>query len=129
VCSARAPTPRCNQFVGVGCANCHTAQLTTAQSTLDPALSNITIRPFSDFAIHNMGTGLADGITQGNAGPQQFRTAPLWGVGQRLFLLHDGRTSDLTAAIAASEANTVITNFNNLSKDAQTAVLVFLRSL
>jgi CxxC motif-containing protein (DUF1111 family) len=54
-------------------------------------------------------------------------------VGQRLFFLHDGRTSDLTAAIAAhasigSEANTVFNNFN-LSKDAQISILVFLRSL
>jgi CxxC motif-containing protein (DUF1111 family) len=81
-----------------------------------------------------MGTGLADGITQGNAGPQQFRTAPLWGVGQRLFFLHDGRTSDLTIAIAdhsstGSEANAVITAFNALSESNQQAILVFLRSL
>jgi CxxC motif-containing protein (DUF1111 family) len=120
--------------VNIGCANCHTPQFTTAGSNFDPAMSNVTVAPFSDFAIHNMGTGLADGITQGNAGPQQFRTAPLWGVGQRLFFLHDGRTSDLTTAIAAhastgSDANTVLTNFNNLSKDNQTAILVFLRSL
>jgi hypothetical protein len=122
------------EFQSVGCANCHTPSFTTAKSTFDPALSNVTFSPFSDFAIHNMGTGLADGVTQGNAGPQQFRTAPLWGVGQRLFFLHDGRTSDLTAAIAAhsssgSEANTVIANFNNLNVFDQLAILVFLRSL
>ena len=97
-------------------------------------MSNVTFHPYSDFATHNMGTGLADGVTQGNAGPQNFRTAPLWGVGQRLFFLHDGRTSDLTAAIAAhsssgSEANAVITAFNGLSQANQTALLVFLRSL
>ena len=46
-----------------------------------------------------MGKGLADGITQGSAGPDEFRTAPLWGVGQRVFFLHDGRTSDLVEAI------------------------------
>jgi CxxC motif-containing protein (DUF1111 family) len=123
-----------NQFVNVGCANCHTPTLTTAASTFDPALSNVTFHPYSDFAVHNMGTGLSDGITQGNAGPQQFRSAPLWGVGQRLFFLHDGRTTDLTAAIAAhsssgSEANAVISNFNNLSESDQQAVLDFLRSL
>jgi CxxC motif-containing protein (DUF1111 family) len=123
-----------NQFVNVGCANCHTPTLTTASSTFDPALSNVSFHPYSDFAVHNMGTGLSDGITQGNAGPQQFRSAPLWGVGQRLFFLHDGRTSDLTVAIAAhsssgSEANAVINNFNNLSESDQQAVVDFLRSL
>jgi CxxC motif-containing protein (DUF1111 family) len=123
-----------NQFVNIGCANCHTQTFTTAASSFDQAMSNVAFHPFSDYAVHNMGTGLADGISQGNAGPQQFRTAPLWGVGQRLFFLHDGRTSDLTVAIAAhastgSEANAVITKFNNLSESDQQAVVDFLRSL
>jgi len=48
-----------------------------------------------------MGSNLADGILQGAAGPDEFRTAPLWGIGQRLFFLHDGRTSDLLQAIQA----------------------------
>ena len=64
-------------------------------------MSNVTYHPFSDFAIHHMGSGLSDGINQGAAGPDQFRTAPLWGLGQRLFFLHDGRTSDLLQAIQA----------------------------
>lgn len=46
-----------------------------------------------------MGAALADGINQGGAGPDQFRTAPLWGLGQRLFFLHDGRTADLMQTI------------------------------
>jgi CxxC motif-containing protein (DUF1111 family) len=119
------------EFVAVGCAACHTPTLTTAASSLDPAMSNVTFHPYSDFAIHHMGTGLADGITQGNAVSDQFRTAPLWGVGQRLFFLHDGRTSDLNAAIAAhaGEATTVITNFNNLKKTDQQDIIFFLRSL
>lgn len=63
-----------------------------------------------DFALHHMGWGLADRISQGAAGDDQFRTAPLWGIAQRLFFLHDGRTSDLLQAIGAhsgreSEAN------------------------
>jgi CxxC motif-containing protein (DUF1111 family) len=132
--SQNTVTEGSNQFVNVGCANCHTPTLTAAASTFDPALSNVEFHPYSDFAVHNMGTGLSDGITQGNAGPQQFRSAPLWGVGQRLFFLHDGRTSDLTVAIAAhassgSEANAVIANFNNLSESDQQAVVDFLRSL
>ena len=81
-----------------------------------------------------MGTGLADGITQGTAGPDEFRSAPLWGLGQRIFLLHDGRTTDLIQAIQAhqssgSEANTVISNFGNLSASEQQDILNFLRSL
>jgi CxxC motif-containing protein (DUF1111 family) len=64
-------------------------------------MSNVTYHPYSDFALHHMGSNLADGIVQGVAGPDQFRTAPLWGVGQRLFFLHDGRVSDLLQAVQA----------------------------
>jgi CxxC motif-containing protein (DUF1111 family) len=63
-----------------------------------------------------MGAGLADGITQGAAGPDEFRTTPLWGIGKRVFFLHDGRTSNLIQAIrfhasGGSEANRVADNF------------------
>jgi CxxC motif-containing protein (DUF1111 family) len=85
-------------FSQIGCNLCHSTLLTTGQSIF-PALSNTQFHPFSDFALHHMGSNLADGINQGGAGPDQFRTAPLWGVGQRLFFLHDGRTSDLLRAI------------------------------
>ena len=85
-------------FNKVGCNSCHTQSFTTQPSNV-PGLSNRTFQPFSDFALHHMGVTLADGITQGLAGPDQFRTAPLWGLGQRLFFLHDGRTSDLKQAI------------------------------
>jgi CxxC motif-containing protein (DUF1111 family) len=81
-----------------------------------------------------MGEDLADGITQGGAGPDEFRTAPLWGVGQRVFFLHDGRTKDLITAIEAhrsrgSEANMIIERFNRLSINQQQDVINFLRSL
>jgi len=89
-----------NLFSSIGCALCHSPALTTAASQF-PDLSNVSFQPFSDFALHHMGSTLADGVTQGVAGPDEFRTAPLWGVGQRLFFLHDGRTSDLMAAIQA----------------------------
>jgi CxxC motif-containing protein (DUF1111 family) len=122
------------EFESIGCANCHAPTLTTATSNLDPALSKVSIHPFSDFAIHHMGIGLADGIVQGAAGPDQFRTTPLWGIGQRLFFLHDGRTSDLVDAIeahlsAGSEASAVITNFSVLSLTDQQDIVNFLRSL
>ncbi|HEX3770341.1 MAG TPA: di-heme oxidoredictase family protein [Polyangiaceae bacterium] len=89
-----------NLFTSVGCGSCHTASLATGKSRYT-GVSSVTYHPYSDFALHHMGTTLADGITQGGAGPDQFRTAPLWGVGQRLFFLHDGRTSDLGQAIEA----------------------------
>ncbi len=87
-------------FTSVGCSMCHSPSLTTAASPFT-GMSNVTYQPYSDFAVHNMGSNLADGIVQGQAGPDEFRTAPLWGVGQRLFFLHDGRTSDLLQAIEA----------------------------
>jgi len=86
-------------FGQLGCNVCHTENFTTRPSNV-AGLSNRTFQPFSDFALHHMGSTLADGISQGLAGPDQFRTAPLWGLGQRLFFLHDGRTSDLKEAIA-----------------------------
>jgi CxxC motif-containing protein (DUF1111 family) len=87
-----------NLFNKVGCALCHSPSLTTADSSFT-GMGGVTYQPYSDFALHHMGRDLADGINQGAAGPDQFRTAPLWGVGQRLFFLHDGRTSDLLEAI------------------------------
>jgi CxxC motif-containing protein (DUF1111 family) len=81
-----------------------------------------------------MGKRLADGITQGGAGPDEFRTAPLWGVGQRIFFLHDGRTTSLVEAIRdhqsdGSEANEVIKLFISLTTQEQQEVIDFLRSL
>ena len=122
-----------NLFSSVGCALCHTSTLTTGMSKF-AGMSNITYHPFSDFALHHMGSRLSDGINQGAAGPDQFRTAPLWGIGQRVFFLHDGRTSDLLQAIQAhasngSEANNVIRRFNSLNRSQMQDVLNFLRSL
>jgi CxxC motif-containing protein (DUF1111 family) len=132
-------------FVSTGCALCHTPSLTTGLSST-AALSNIKANLFSDLAVHNMGSNLADGISQGAAGPSEFRTAPLWGIGQRIFFLHDGRTHDLLQAIkehatdcnlftsffdncAQSEANEAIENFNALSVSQKQDILNFLRSL
>jgi CxxC motif-containing protein (DUF1111 family) len=128
-------------FARIGCAHCHTPSLTTGTmitsgSSTSPstALSNQTANLFSDLLVHHIGKGLADGITQGGAGPDEFRTAPLWGVGQRVFFLHDGRTTNLVDAIRAhrsrgSEANKVIEHFNKLSTQEQQEIIDFLRSL
>src|SRR5207249_1153454 len=76
-------------FGEIGCALCHTLSFTTGNSPI-AALRNKPVNLFSDLLVHDMGVGLADGITQGEAGPREFRTAPLWGLGQRVFFLHDG---------------------------------------
>jgi CxxC motif-containing protein (DUF1111 family) len=120
-------------FANVGCQACHVRSLTSGRATV-AALSEKTFEPFSDFALHDMGNGLADGVSQGEATGREFRTAPLWGVGQRIFFLHDGRTSDIYEAIQqhasrGSEANEVIQNYNLLSRDDQQALVNFLRSL
>ncbi|HLK62482.1 MAG TPA: di-heme oxidoredictase family protein [Bryobacteraceae bacterium] len=120
-------------FASVGCATCHTPSLTTGPSSI-AALSNKPVPLYSDLLVHNMGTTLADGISQGNAAGDEFRTAPLWGLGQRIFFLHDGRTSDLMRAIqfhssSGSEANTSINAFNQLGNFSQQDLLNFLRSL
>jgi len=120
-------------FASTGCALCHTPSMTTGKSAV-AALSNQPVNLFSDLLIHDMGTGLADGVSQGSAGPREFRTAPLWGLGQRIYFLHDGRTSNLIGAIRAhastgSEANGVINNYLNLGEGSKQDLLNFLRSL
>jgi CxxC motif-containing protein (DUF1111 family) len=128
-----------NTFNNIGCALCHTPTLTTPNTTV-AALRNKPVNLFSDLALHNMGPGLADDVAQGAARGDEFRTAPLWGLGKRLFFLHDGRTSNLITAIQAhqsngngrygpSEANSVINSFNGLSPGAKQDLLNFLRSL
>jgi CxxC motif-containing protein (DUF1111 family) len=128
-----------SHFSAVGCAACHTPALLTGNSIVS-ALNNKTAGLYSDLLLHNMGSRLADGISQGAAGPAEFRTAPLWGLGQRVFFLHDGRTSDVLEAIAAhrsgvallgnaSEANEVVGRFNNLGEPQKQDLLNFLRSL
>lgn len=120
-------------FNSTGCSLCHSTSLTTGQSRYS-GMANVTYHPYSDFALHHMGWGLADRISQGAAAGDEFRTAPLWGLGQRLFFMHDGRTSDLLQAINAhagpqSEANGVISKFKTLSPSQVQDLLNFLRSL
>jgi len=148
-----SPTPSCPPFTPggpvsagqtlfntVGCNLCHSPTLQTGPSP-NVSLSSVSYHPYSDFALHNMG-GLSDGIMQGNARGDQFRTAPLWGAGQRLFFLHDGRATDLLTAIEdhcipttsstvpASEACGSVNKFNALPNVQQKQdILDFLRSL
>ena len=126
-------------FGDVGCAVCHTPTLHTGKSSV-AALRNKEVNLYSDLVVHNMGQGLADDVSQGNAGGDEFRTAPLWGLGKRIFFLHDGRTKDLLEAIQAhagsgggryvpSEANQVIAQFQRLNEIDKQHLLNFLRSL
>ncbi|MEP6934753.1 MAG: di-heme oxidoredictase family protein, partial [Nitrospirota bacterium] len=126
-------------FGDVGCAVCHTPTLHTGKSSVE-ALRNKEVNLYSDLVLHNMGHGLADDVGQGNAAGDEFRTAPLWGLGKRIFFLHDGRTKDLLEAIQAhfgpgvgqyppSEANQVVGQFNRLNEIDKQHVLNFLRSL
>jgi len=136
---------------GVGCFACHSPVMITPPQSETQALQSLEAHLFSDLLTHHMGKGLADDITQGKATGDMFRTTPLWGVGQRRFFLHDGRTSDLLQAIEAhrsagadcdgedgkqatgcygpSEANGVMRKFDALSATDKQAILDFLRSL
>ena len=126
-------------FASVGCSLCHTPAFRTGNSTV-AALRDQPVNLYSDLLVHDMGPNLADGVTQAQAGPREFRSAPLWGLGQRIFFLHDGRTTDLADAIQqhasgsarrrdASEANGVVQNYTRLTESDKQDLLNFLRSL
>ena len=136
-------------FQDIGCADCHTPHMHTKAGELGtfvPQLRDVDVNLFSDLLLHDMGGRLADNIIQGNAGPDMFRTTPLWGIGQRLFFIHDGRSTTLddailqhysdptaangrTPAYPASEANQVVLNFGALDAQGQQDLLNFLRRL
>jgi len=117
------------------CALCHTPTLTASPSNfVNQGGSPTAVNLFSDLLLHNVGDELADGVSQGLAGPSEFRTAPLWGLGQRVFFLHDGRTTDLVQAILQhggfeSEARISVEQFQRLDGQSQQDLLNFLRSL
>jgi CxxC motif-containing protein (DUF1111 family) len=125
-------------FNKAGCNICHIKSMTTGNH-VTAVLVKKTVNLFSDLLLHDIGTG--DGISQGGANGNQFRTAPLWGIGQRLFFLHDGRSTDLVHAINqhGGEATRVINNFKGVSTGADAAsnlgdterqnLIYFLRSL
>lgn len=127
-------------FQAVGCAVCHTPTLITAPpgtiinggAFLVPnALGNKRIHPFSDFALHNIGTG--DGIVQngGQGTANQMRTAALWGIRGRNRLMHDGLTVTVFDSIQrhAGQATAARLNFNSLSNSAKSDLIDFVLSL
>ena len=127
-------------FHNVGCDICHVSSITTAPAgtgvaagafIVPASLGNKVIHPYSDFLLHNIGTG--DGIVQtgGQETAQKMRTPPLWGVRTRTELLHDGRSVTFFDTIQRhrNEAQSVLNNFNNLSTTQQNQLITFLRSL
>jgi CxxC motif-containing protein (DUF1111 family) len=124
-------------FNGIGCTSCHIPTMVTASSDI-AALSNQTFHPFSDFLLHDMGSGLDDGVPEGSAQSFEWRTAPLWGIGLagnsqggQLFLLHDGRATSFSDAIAfhGGEAASRRQAFFTLSQPQQAQIIKFLQSL
>ncbi len=127
-------------FNQVGCNICHVANWTTAPTgtvinggafTVPAALGSKTFHPYSDFLLHNVGTG--DGIVQngGQATANKMRTAPLWGVRTRDRLMHDGESLTRSEAILshAGEATGVINNYRALSITQRNQIATFLNSL
>ena len=127
-------------FEQVQCSVCHVDKMTTVPSgtvlnggtyTVSDAVGNKIIHPYSDFLLHDIGTG--DGIVQG--GPQdtqhKLRTQVLWGLRTKARFMHDLKSESLRAAIQshAGEATGAVSQFNALSQQQRNKVLVFLSSL
>ena len=126
-----------NLFLQAGCESCHKQTLTTGFSNITP-LSNKTIHPYTDLLLHDMGPGLNDGYTEGNAKTFEWRTPPLWGLGLspnsqggEYFLMHDGRAKSIEEAIQlhGGEAAASKNNFNQMASAERNAILKFLKSL
>lgn len=125
-------------FKEMQCATCHIPSFkTSAQYPFNPALQNITIRPYSDFLLHDMGEALADNRPDFKATGNEWRTQPLWGIGMieevngHTFLLHDGRARNIEEAILwhGGEATASTNAYKKLTKEDRTAVLDFINSL
>jgi hypothetical protein len=121
--AACTASPGAAVFATVGCANCHKPSYTV------PGSNNVlTARLYSDLLLHDMGPGLGDGFQQGSATGNEFRTAPLWRVADRVHLLHDGRATTMLEAILlhGGQASDAVAAFNALSAADRQALLAFL---
>lgn len=117
-------------FNQIKCQTCHVQAMNTGFNQ-NPALSNKRVELWSDLLLHRMGNGLADGIHQGLAVGDQWRTAPLWGLAARHFYMHDGRATTLDQAIRlhAGEATASTNRYVHLSPQDRAAIVAFLGSL
>ena len=124
-------------FAEAQCTACHAPTMRTAASGVEPALANLTIHPYTDLLLHDMGPALADGRPDFRASANEWRTPPLWGIGLSAFVtghsrfLHDGRARTLEEAILwhGGEAQTAREFYRRLTKDERDALLKFLGSL
>jgi CxxC motif-containing protein (DUF1111 family) len=124
-------------FYALGCVSCHTPKFVTRRDAPNKAQAFQLIWPYSDFLLHDMGDGLADGQQVGDATGTEWRTPPLWGIGltERVnghtFFLHDGRARNLTEAILwhGGEARKARDGFAALAKQERDALIKFLESL
>lgn len=126
-----------NLFVQIGCERCHRQTLKTGISSIE-TLSNKEFHPYTDLLLHDMGTGLDDGYTEGSAKTFEWRTPPLWGLGLapnsqggEYFLLHDGRAKSILEAILlhGGEATASRDDFAELSSQDKESIIRFLESL
>ena len=124
-------------FSDLKCASCHITSWTTGTTDI-AALSNQTFYPYTDLLLHDMGTGLDDGYTEGMAQTSEWRTPPLWGLGLakasqggQYFLMHDGRAHSIEEAILlhGGEAEASKNNYEALSDETKQQLLKFLESL
>ncbi|MFM7593586.1 MAG: di-heme oxidoredictase family protein, partial [Isosphaeraceae bacterium] len=117
-------------FRSIGCATCHTPSWKTAADHPIPAFRNVTLAPYSDFLLHDMGS-LGDGLPAGSAGPREMRTAPLWGLRFQGQYLHDGRAGNLDAAISAhaGQGAPAAASFGRLNSTQRSQLKAFLNSL
>lgn len=115
-------------FAAVGCTSCHVPTLTTGPNA-SAALNRKTLAPFSDFLLHELGTG--DGIEQGAAEPDEIRTPALWGLRLRRPLLHNGSAATPEEAVRrhGGEASGVMERYQRASEPMRRALLAFLDSL
>jgi CxxC motif-containing protein (DUF1111 family) len=120
---ARISSPRGATLFGmIGCGSCHTASLSAGYRRA---------WLYSDLLVHDLGPDLDDRMVQGQAGGRDWRTTPLWGLGTRLRLLHDGRARTVTEAILAhgGEAAAARRRFRLLIPEQRDALLAFLSGL
>jgi CxxC motif-containing protein (DUF1111 family) len=117
-------------FERIQCASCHVPSMRTGFSPI-AAISNKDVPLYSDLLLHRMGAALADGIRQGQAQGDQWRTPPLWGLRLRPFLLHDGRATSIEEAVRAhgGEAARSRTQFEQLNHLEKIQIMEFLRRL
>lgn len=125
-------------FNETDCEHCHRSTFKTVSNTGIMALSEKEFHPYTDLLLHNMGNGLSDGYTEGSAAPDEWRTAPLWGLGLSkqsqggsYFLLHDGRAHSIEEAIVmhGGEAFNSVEKFKALSGMQKQQLIKFLESL